>query len=56
MVTLKPFGVPYMAPYAPMAPANLNDVLMRSPKPKMRKLLPWLAGGKSERFPKRRTK
>ncbi len=53
MVTLKPFGVPYMAPYAPMSPGNLNDVLVRAPKPKMRKLLPWLAKGKSERFPKR---
>ncbi|QSF46861.1 spore germination protein [Paenibacillus tianjinensis] len=55
MVTLKPFGVPYMAPYAPMAPGNLNDVLVRAPKPRMRRLLPWLAKskGKSERFPKR---
>ncbi|CAH1190399.1 hypothetical protein PAECIP111892_00149 [Paenibacillus auburnensis] len=53
MVTLKPFGVPYMAPYAPMSTGNLNDVLVRAPKPRMRKLLPWLAKGKSERFPKR---
>lgn len=53
MVTLKSFGVPYMAPYAPMSVDNLNDVLVRAPKPKMRKLMPWLAKGKPERFPKR---
>ncbi|SET07356.1 spore germination protein [Paenibacillus sp. NFR01] len=54
MVTLKPFGVPYMAPYAPMSIGNLNDVLIRAPKPMMRKLLPWLGNkGKLERFPKR---
>lgn len=53
MVTLKPFGVPYMAPYAPLSMDNLNDVLVRAPKPQMRKLMPWLAKGKPERFPKR---
>ncbi|WP_150275835.1 spore germination protein [Paenibacillus tepidiphilus] len=53
MVTLKPFGVPYMAPYAPMSPGNLGDVLVRAPKYKMRRLMPWLAKGKTERFPKR---
>ncbi|WP_151736015.1 spore germination protein ['Paenibacillus yunnanensis' Narsing Rao et al. 2020] len=53
MVTLKPFGVPYMAPYAPRSIGNLNDVLVRAPKYRMRKLLPWLTDGKTERFPKR---
>lgn len=53
MVMLEPFGVPYMAPYAPMSPGNLNDVLVRAPKSKMRRLMPWLAGGKTERFPRR---
>lgn len=53
MVTLKPFGIPYMAPYAPLSMENLNDVLVRAPKYKMRRLMPWLANGKTERFPKR---
>ncbi|WNS46000.1 spore germination protein [Paenibacillus sp. MMS20-IR301] len=54
MVMLKPFGVPYMAPYAPLSTDNLSDVFVRAPKPKMRMLMPWLAQGKRERFPKRR--
>ncbi|MBW4082617.1 spore germination protein [Paenibacillus sp. S150] len=53
MVTLNPFGVPYMAPYAPLSVDNLSDVFVRAPKPKMRKLMPWLGKGKLERFPKR---
>ncbi|MBY0013426.1 spore germination protein [Paenibacillus typhae] len=52
MVTLRPFGVPYMAPYAPMSIRNLSDVLVRAPKSKMRWLLPWLAQGRTARFPK----
>ncbi|WP_159881104.1 spore germination protein [Paenibacillus puerhi] len=54
LVMLKPFGVPYMAPYAPMVPENLNDVLIRAPKWSMRKRMRWLAGRNLERFPKRK--
>ncbi|MEK8131292.1 spore germination protein [Paenibacillus filicis] len=52
LVMLKPFGVPYMAPYAPMIPDNLKDVLVRAPKGNMRKRMRWLAGRNVERFPK----
>ncbi|MNB81193.1 Spore germination protein A1 [compost metagenome] len=54
MVTLEPFGVPYMSPYAPMTIRNLNDVLVRAPKSKMRWLQPWLAQSGAARFPKRK--
>lgn len=35
MVTLKPFGVPYMTPYAPMKASGLKDVLIRAHKTKL---------------------
>lgn len=40
MVTLKPFGVPYMTPYAPINSNGLKDVLIRAHKTKLNSLKP----------------
>lgn len=52
LVTLKPFGIPYMAPATPLEPTNLRDVLIRAPKWKMSKRMKTLVGDDQKRMPK----
>lgn len=52
LVTLKPFGVPYMAPASPLEMTNLRDIVIRAPKWMMTKRMKTLIGGNENRMPK----
>lgn len=43
LCSIRSFGVPYMAPIAPLIPSNLQDTIVRAPLWKM-KQRPWLIG------------
>ncbi|GGA32868.1 spore germination protein [Paenibacillus physcomitrellae] len=53
LVSLKPFGIPYMAPASPLESSNLRDILIRAPKWKMNKRMGTLSGQNRRRSPQK---
>ncbi|WP_138495610.1 spore germination protein [Paenibacillus pinistramenti] len=51
LATLKPFGIPYLAPASPLEASNLKDILIRAPKWKMNKRMGLLSGRNRRRSP-----
>ncbi|WP_237167768.1 spore germination protein [Paenibacillus yonginensis] len=51
LVSLRPFGIPYMAPASPLESSNLRDILIRAPKWKMNKRMGTLTGRNRKRSP-----